>query len=131
MQRLEGVLHRLDEAKVTLENRNALSKQLDELKNRIRELRKQLEDSSIDQKVWLVAHSHIEIRVAEEARGGGGGNAAAARADKLTVGNGAAGGTAGGGGRGGGDAGDANGGEEPLDEAAGGGGKGGRRDGEA
>ena len=44
MQRLEGVLRRLDEAKATLENRNALSKQLDELKNRIRELRKQLED---------------------------------------------------------------------------------------
>lgn len=110
-----------------LENRNALSKQLEDLKSHIRELRKQLEDGSIDQKVRLGEDSHVEIRAPEEARGGGGGGAAAARADELAVGDGEAGGAAGGGGGTGSERGDADGGEESVAEAVGGRGKGSRK----
>ena len=50
-QRLEGILQKLEESQRILESRDQLNQQLEEIKNRIRALKKELEDGLIEQKV--------------------------------------------------------------------------------
>ena len=50
-QRLEGILQKLEESQRVLESREMLNQQLEGIKNRIRELKKELEDGLIEQKV--------------------------------------------------------------------------------
>ena len=52
---MTAIIKQLEETKALLSNRDALSNDLEAIKNRIRELRKELDDKKIEEKVFIIA----------------------------------------------------------------------------